>query len=134
MTPVNSGNSGANAHALATSGPSSKSKSYLWHLRLGHVGHAGLDMIVKDKLGTGIDIASTPTFGGKRFFVTFIDAKFMEDEFDDGRRVGAQGAVIDFVDDDTNEENDYHEECDEYEESGPGVQQRFEASCLLAVA
>ncbi|TYZ64328.1 hypothetical protein PybrP1_002784, partial [[Pythium] brassicae (nom. inval.)] len=93
-----------------------------------------LDMIVKNKLGTGIDIASvskwelcdgdvcgpmqTPTFGGKRFFVTFIDAKFMEDEFDDGRRVGAQGAVIHFVDDDTDEENDYHEECDEYEESG----------------
>ncbi|KAF1332328.1 Integrase catalytic core protein, partial [Globisporangium splendens] len=34
------------------------SKSYLWHLRLGHIGHGGLDAIVKQKLGVGIDIAS----------------------------------------------------------------------------
>ncbi|KAF1332324.1 Integrase catalytic core protein, partial [Globisporangium splendens] len=33
-------------------------KSYLWHLRLGHIGHIGLDAIVKQKLGVGIDIAS----------------------------------------------------------------------------
>ncbi|TYZ63974.1 hypothetical protein PybrP1_002805, partial [[Pythium] brassicae (nom. inval.)] len=109
MTPVNSGTSAANAHELATSGSSSKSKSYVWRLRLGHVGHVGLNMIVKNKLGTGIDIASvskwelcdgcvdstsaranglldvvhsdvcgpmqTSTIGGKRFFVTFIDDK-----------------------------------------------------------
>ena len=34
------------------------SKSYLWHLRLGHIGHGGLDTIVKQKLSVGIDIAS----------------------------------------------------------------------------
>ena len=34
------------------------SKSYLWHLRLGHIGHSGLDAIVKQNLGVGIDIAS----------------------------------------------------------------------------
>ena len=34
------------------------SKSYLWHLRLGHIGHSGLDAIVKQKLGVGVDIAS----------------------------------------------------------------------------
>ncbi|KAF1334706.1 Integrase catalytic core protein, partial [Globisporangium splendens] len=33
-------------------------KSYLWHLRLGHIGHGGLDAIVKQKLGVGIDITS----------------------------------------------------------------------------
>ncbi|KAF1328946.1 Gag-pol polyprotein, partial [Globisporangium splendens] len=33
-------------------------KSYLWHLRLGHIGHGGLDAIVKQKLGIGIDITS----------------------------------------------------------------------------
>jgi len=34
------------------------SKSYLWHLRLGHIGHGGLDAVVKQKLGDGIDIGS----------------------------------------------------------------------------
>ena len=34
------------------------SKSYLWHLRLGHIGHDGLNAIVKQKLGVGIDIAT----------------------------------------------------------------------------
>ncbi|KAF1325883.1 Integrase catalytic core protein, partial [Globisporangium splendens] len=34
------------------------SKSYLWHLRLGHIGHGGLDSIVEKKLGVGIDITS----------------------------------------------------------------------------
>ena len=29
---------------------------YLWHLRLSHIGHDGLDAIVKKKLGFGIDI------------------------------------------------------------------------------
>lgn len=33
-------------------------KSYSWHLRLGHIGHGGLDTIVKQKLGVGIDITS----------------------------------------------------------------------------
>ena len=30
----------------------------MWHLRLGHIGHGGLDAIVKQKLGVGIDITS----------------------------------------------------------------------------
>ncbi|KAG2892077.1 hypothetical protein PC119_g24453 [Phytophthora cactorum] len=60
--------------------------SYLWHLRLGHIGHGGLDAIVKKGYGVGIDMASvkqweldvcgpmlTSTFCGKRYFVTFID-------------------------------------------------------------
>ena len=34
------------------------SKSYLWHLRLGHIVHDGLSAIMKQKLGIGIDIAS----------------------------------------------------------------------------
>ncbi|KAG6590647.1 Gag-Pol polyprotein [Phytophthora cinnamomi] len=93
--------------------------SYLWHLRLGHIGHGGLDAIVKKGYGSGIDMTSvkqwelcdgcslgkqtrvsymksspnrakqvlevvhsdvcgpmqTSTFGGKRYFVTFIDDK-----------------------------------------------------------
>ena len=28
--------------------------SYLWHLRLGHIGHGGLDAIVKKNFGIGI--------------------------------------------------------------------------------
>uniref|UniRef100_A0AAV1V1L6 Uncharacterized protein n=1 Tax=Peronospora matthiolae TaxID=2874970 RepID=A0AAV1V1L6_9STRA len=32
--------------------------SYLWHLRLGHIGHGGLDAIVKKGYGTSIDLAS----------------------------------------------------------------------------
>ncbi|KAG3230939.1 hypothetical protein PI124_g23964 [Phytophthora idaei] len=32
--------------------------SYLWHLRLGHIGHGGLDAIVKKGYGVGIDMAS----------------------------------------------------------------------------
>ncbi|KAG3215583.1 Retrovirus-related Pol polyprotein from transposon TNT 1-94 [Phytophthora cactorum] len=104
--------------------PSSKDRqgdttSYLWHLRLGHIGHGGLDAIVKKGYGVGINMApvkqwelcggcslgkqtrvsymksspnrakqvlevvhsdvcgpmQTPTFGGKRYFVTFIDDK-----------------------------------------------------------
>uniref|UniRef100_A0AAV1V3B1 Polyprotein n=1 Tax=Peronospora matthiolae TaxID=2874970 RepID=A0AAV1V3B1_9STRA len=91
--------------------------SYLWHLRLGHIGHGGLDAIVKKDYGSGIGMKSvqkwefckgcalgkqsrvsympkspdrarmllevihsdvcgpmkTPTFSGKRYFVTFID-------------------------------------------------------------
>ena len=95
------------------------SKSYLWHLRLGHIGYGGLEAIVKKNLAEGLDIGSvkkweicggcalgkqtrvqfqsattdraktllevvhsdlcgpmrTPTFGGMRYFVTFIDEK-----------------------------------------------------------
>ncbi|KAG6616755.1 Transposon-encoded protein [Phytophthora cinnamomi] len=32
--------------------------SYLWHLRLGHIGHGGLDAIVKKGYGSGIDMTS----------------------------------------------------------------------------
>ena len=95
------------------------SKSYLWHLRLGHIGYSGLEATVNNNLATGIDIRSikqwelcggcalgkqtrvkfqlastdrtkdllevvhsdvcgpmrTPTFGGMKYFVTFIDDK-----------------------------------------------------------
>ena len=30
---------------------------YVWHLRLGHIGHGGLDATVKKDYGTGIDLA-----------------------------------------------------------------------------
>ena len=97
----------------------SADKSYLWHLRLGHIGFGGLEAVVKKNLATGIDLGSvnqwelcdgcalgkqtrvrfekattdratalletvhsdvcgpmkTPTFGGMRYFVTFIDDK-----------------------------------------------------------
>lgn len=45
------------AVALVSSGSTSVSKSYLWHLRLGHIVHGGLDTIVTNNLG-GIDIGS----------------------------------------------------------------------------
>ncbi|CEG36319.1 retrovirus-related pol polyprotein from transposon tnt 1-94, partial [Plasmopara halstedii] len=35
-----------------------KDMSYMWHLRLGHIGHDGLSAIIKKNLATGIDIAS----------------------------------------------------------------------------
>ena len=54
MTPVQS----ENASVASVPGGPPMSKSYLWHLRLGHIGHGGLDAIVKQKLGVGIDIAS----------------------------------------------------------------------------
>ena len=54
MTPVPI----SNVHALAGSESSLVSKAYLWHLRLGHIGHGGLDTIVKKKLSIGIDIKS----------------------------------------------------------------------------
>ncbi|POM66197.1 Putative retroelement, partial [Phytophthora palmivora] len=64
--------------------------SYLWHLRLGHIGHGGLDAIVKKGYGVGINMTAvkqwelcdgcalgkqtrTSTFGGIKYFVTFID-------------------------------------------------------------
>ena len=45
-------------NALAASESSPDSEAYLWHLRLGHIGHGGLDSIVKKKLGVGIDLIS----------------------------------------------------------------------------
>ena len=32
--------------------------SYLWHLRLGHIGYDGLSTILRKNIGVGIDIAS----------------------------------------------------------------------------
>jgi len=54
MTPVQA----ESASVASVSKAPQMSKSYLWHLRLGHIGHDGLDAIVKQKLGVGIDIAS----------------------------------------------------------------------------
>ncbi|CAI5708125.1 unnamed protein product [Peronospora destructor] len=54
MTPVQ-----AEPASVATESKDPQmSKSYLWHLGLGHIGHGGLDAIVKQRLGVGIDIAS----------------------------------------------------------------------------
>ena len=102
---------------VATSKSKGENTSYLWHLRLGHIGHGGLDAILKKYIGNGSGIKSvqkwefcegcalgkqtrvsympkspnrasmllevihsdvcgpmkTPTFSGKRYFVTFID-------------------------------------------------------------
>uniref|UniRef100_H3H9Q4 Integrase catalytic domain-containing protein n=1 Tax=Phytophthora ramorum TaxID=164328 RepID=H3H9Q4_PHYRM len=107
------------ANAASSKDRQGDTTSYLWHLRLGHIGHGGLDAIVKKSYGVGIDMTSvkqwelcdgcalgkqtrvsymksspnrakhvlevvhsdvcgpmqTPTFGGKRYFVTFIDDK-----------------------------------------------------------
>uniref|UniRef100_H3H9M5 GAG-pre-integrase domain-containing protein n=1 Tax=Phytophthora ramorum TaxID=164328 RepID=H3H9M5_PHYRM len=107
------------ANAASSKDRRGDTTSYLWHLRLGHIGHGGLDAIVKKSYGVGIDMTSvkqwelcdgcalgkqtrvsymksspnrakhvlevvhsdvcgpmqTPTFGGKRYFVTFIDDK-----------------------------------------------------------
>uniref|UniRef100_H3H9I1 Integrase catalytic domain-containing protein n=1 Tax=Phytophthora ramorum TaxID=164328 RepID=H3H9I1_PHYRM len=107
------------ANAAGSKDRQGDTTSYLWHLRLGHIGHGGLDAIVKKSYGVGIDMTSvkqwelcdgcalgkqtrvsymksspnrakhvlevvhsdvcgpmqTPTFGGKRYFVTFIDDK-----------------------------------------------------------
>uniref|UniRef100_A0AAV1TWV2 Integrase catalytic domain-containing protein n=1 Tax=Peronospora matthiolae TaxID=2874970 RepID=A0AAV1TWV2_9STRA len=73
-------------------------RSYLRHLRLGHIGHNGLDSIVKKGYGIGINITEflqkspesakkmlevihsdvcgpmqTASLGGSRYFVTFFD-------------------------------------------------------------
>uniref|UniRef100_H3GUW4 Integrase catalytic domain-containing protein n=1 Tax=Phytophthora ramorum TaxID=164328 RepID=H3GUW4_PHYRM len=107
------------ANAASSKDRQGDTTSYLWHLRLGHIGHGGLDAIVKKSYGVGIDMTSvkqwelcdgcalgkqtrvsymksspnrakhvlevvhsdvcgsmqTPTFGGKRYFVAFIDDK-----------------------------------------------------------
>ena len=106
-------------HMASSNGCKGDTTSYLWHLRLGHIGFDGLDTIIKKNIGFGIDLTSvnhwelcdgcslgkqtrahfmksspsstkdvleeihsdvcgpmeTPTFGGKRYFVTFIDDK-----------------------------------------------------------
>ncbi|KAG2854425.1 hypothetical protein PC119_g28480 [Phytophthora cactorum] len=51
--------------------PSSKDRqgdttSYLWHLRLGHIGHGGLDAIVKKGYGVGINMAPVKQWELKR--------------------------------------------------------------------
>uniref|UniRef100_H3H9D6 Reverse transcriptase Ty1/copia-type domain-containing protein n=1 Tax=Phytophthora ramorum TaxID=164328 RepID=H3H9D6_PHYRM len=104
------------ANAASSKDRQGDTTSYLWHLRLGHIGHGGLDAIVKKSYGVGIDMTSvkqwelcdgcalgkqtrvsymksspnrakhvlevvhsdvcgpmqTPTFGGKRYFVTWV--------------------------------------------------------------
>ena len=54
MTPVQA----ESAKLASVIKASQMSKSYLYQLRLGHNGHSGLDAIVEQKLGVGIDIAS----------------------------------------------------------------------------
>ena len=46
------------ANAAKSSGCQGDTKSYLWHLRLGHIGHDGLDAIVKKNIGIGVDITA----------------------------------------------------------------------------
>uniref|UniRef100_A0AAV1TLY0 GAG-pre-integrase domain-containing protein n=1 Tax=Peronospora matthiolae TaxID=2874970 RepID=A0AAV1TLY0_9STRA len=46
------------ANDSGSTGLSGTASSYLWHLRLGHIGHGGLDFIVKKGYGIGINIAS----------------------------------------------------------------------------
>jgi len=54
MTPVMP--DGANAASLKDG--NGDTTSYLWHLRLGHIGFGGLNDMVKKNYGTGIDIKS----------------------------------------------------------------------------
>uniref|UniRef100_A0AAV1UAV2 CCHC-type domain-containing protein n=1 Tax=Peronospora matthiolae TaxID=2874970 RepID=A0AAV1UAV2_9STRA len=54
MTPV----APEQANAAKSSGCQRGTKSYLWHLRLGHIGHDGLNCIVTKNIGIGIDIPS----------------------------------------------------------------------------
>uniref|UniRef100_A0AAV1TFW5 Retrovirus-related Pol polyprotein from transposon TNT 1-94-like beta-barrel domain-containing protein n=1 Tax=Peronospora matthiolae TaxID=2874970 RepID=A0AAV1TFW5_9STRA len=46
------------ANAAKSSGCQGGTKSYLWHLRLGHIGHDGLNSTVTKNIGIGIDISS----------------------------------------------------------------------------
>ena len=43
---------------VATSKSKGENTSYLWHLRLGHIGHGGLDTILKKYIGNGSGIKS----------------------------------------------------------------------------
>uniref|UniRef100_A0AAV1TEK7 Integrase catalytic domain-containing protein n=1 Tax=Peronospora matthiolae TaxID=2874970 RepID=A0AAV1TEK7_9STRA len=54
MTPVAPEQANADKSSGCQGGP----KSYLWHLRLGHIGHDGLNCIVTKNIGIGIDISS----------------------------------------------------------------------------
>uniref|UniRef100_A0AAV1V6N0 CCHC-type domain-containing protein n=1 Tax=Peronospora matthiolae TaxID=2874970 RepID=A0AAV1V6N0_9STRA len=46
------------ANVSSSTGFNGTNRSYLWHLRLGHIGHNGLDSIVKKGYGNGINITS----------------------------------------------------------------------------
>ena len=46
------------ANVAKSLGCQGDTKSYLWHLRLGHIGHDGLDTIIKKNIGVGIDIST----------------------------------------------------------------------------
>uniref|UniRef100_A0AAV1TZQ1 Integrase catalytic domain-containing protein n=1 Tax=Peronospora matthiolae TaxID=2874970 RepID=A0AAV1TZQ1_9STRA len=54
MTPV----APEQANAAKSSGCQWGTTSYLWNLRLGHIGHDGLNCIVTKNIGIGIDISS----------------------------------------------------------------------------
>ena len=60
MTPVNTDE----ANVTSSSGCHGDTNSYLWHLRLGHIGYSGLDTIVKRNYGVGIDLASGQSSSG----------------------------------------------------------------------
>ena len=47
-----------NASVANMAEPSSISKSFLWHRRLGHIVHGELNAIVKQKLDVGINITA----------------------------------------------------------------------------
>ncbi|CAH0473643.1 unnamed protein product [Peronospora belbahrii] len=54
MTPVMPNE----ANAASSEDRKGDTTSYLWHLRLGHIGHGGLDAIVKKGYGIGLDMTS----------------------------------------------------------------------------
>ena len=54
MKPISSDE----ANVTSSSGCHEDTTSYLWHLRLGHIGHSGLDTIVKKNYGIGIGLTS----------------------------------------------------------------------------
>ena len=54
MTPISTDE----ANVTSSSGCHGDTTSYLWHLRLGHIGYSGLDTIVRKNYGVGIDLAS----------------------------------------------------------------------------
>uniref|UniRef100_A0AAV1TPQ4 GAG-pre-integrase domain-containing protein n=1 Tax=Peronospora matthiolae TaxID=2874970 RepID=A0AAV1TPQ4_9STRA len=45
-------------NVLSSTGFNGTNRPYLWHPRLGHVGHDGLDFIVKKGYGIGINVTS----------------------------------------------------------------------------
>ena len=46
------------ANAASSKESKGDTTSYLWHLRLGHIGYGGLNDMVKKSYGTGLDIKS----------------------------------------------------------------------------